>query len=194
MALAVLRRGTQPALARARSWLDAAAGSPLGCWTIAAGTLLVASTPLAGPRGFEAVPSAGEAVAKNLLYLLVAVSLMIPLAFGQDHPGTFVRWLGAPSWRFLGEISYGMFLWHLIVLTAVLHLRGDRLFGGDFIPVLALTLTGTVLLATTSLLVLERPALKLRDWGPGRRTPSQAVRPDEGGIEATAASAAATQS
>ncbi len=191
MALAVVREGDHPRLRRLRSWLDAAATAPLACWTIAAGTFLVAATPLAGPRGFEAVPTAGEAIAKNLLYLVVAASLTVPLAFGQNRPTPFVRWLGSRPWRFLGEISYGVFLWHLIVLAGVMRLLHVQLFGRHFIPVLLLTINGSVLVSTVSLFLIERPALLLRERWPSRRAQPQPAVSADGGQEATAASAAA---
>jgi peptidoglycan/LPS O-acetylase OafA/YrhL len=197
MALAVLRHGDHPRLIMARSWLDVAAVAPLAWWTIAAGTLLVASTPLAGPRGFESVPTPGQAIAKNLLYLVVAVCLVVPLVFRQDQPTAVVRWLGSRPWRFAGEISYGVFLWHLLVLATVMRLVHVPLFGGDFWLVLLLTVSASVLVATASLFLVERPALWLRDRGPGRRPGPHSVEtsgPTDGGPVATAASAAATHS
>jgi len=203
MALAVLRNSEHPRVRRIRAWLDSAAAAPLACWTIAVATLLVAATPLAGPRGFEAEPTAGEAIAKNLLYLAVAVLLMIPVAFGLERPSAFRRRLSSRSWRFLGEISYGVFLWHLTVLALVLRLLSVPLFGGDFVPVLVLTTAGSLLIATASLVVLERPALRLRDRGPGRRGqprstvatgPSRLESPEDGGTVATAATAPAKDS
>jgi peptidoglycan/LPS O-acetylase OafA/YrhL len=204
MALAAIRWGDHRLLVATRSRLNAAAAAPLACWTIAACSLLVASTPLAGPRAFEAVPTAGQAVAKNLLYLVLAVSLTIPLAFGQNHRTRFVRWLSSTTWRFFGEISYGVFLWHLIVLAAVMAILKVRLFTGDFVPVLLVTLWGSVLLATASLFLIERPALRLRNRGPGRRPLSQPADTSsssadssgaaDGGTVATAANADATAS
>jgi len=197
MALAAARRGDHPLLVRARSWLDAAAGAPLACWTIAAGTLLLASTPVAGPHAFEAVPTAGQAVTKNLLYLVLAVCLTVPLAFGQDQPTRFARWLSGTTWRFFGEVSYGVFLWHLVVLSAAMALLKVPVFTGDFIPVLLLTVGGSVLVATASLFAVERPALRLRERGPGRRVSAHAAESlaaTDGGNAATAASADATAS
>ena len=197
MALAAIRRGDHRMLAATRSRLNAAAAAPLACWTIAAGTLLFASTPLAGPRAFEAVPTAGQAVAKNVLYMILAVSLTVPLAFGQDHPTRFARWLSTTTWRFFGEISYGVFLWHLIVLAAVMTILRVPLFTGDFVPVLLLTVYGSIMLATASLFLLERPALRLRNLGPGRRPPAHPGDTSgaaDGGTVATAANADATAS
>jgi len=56
---------------------------------------------------------------------------------------------------YLGQISYGMYLWHLPILTALLvqpGLRGVRLY--------AIVLTGTILLSSISWHWVEKPWLK----------------------------------
>jgi peptidoglycan/LPS O-acetylase OafA/YrhL len=193
MGLALARRAS--GAARVRRWLDAAAQAPLACWTIAAATLLLATTSVAGPRAFEAVPTAGQDITKNVLYLVVAVALMVPLAFGGASISRLRQHLSSRPWRFLGEISYGVFLWHLMVIQWIAHLRGDTVFRGDFVPMLVLTLAGTAGVATASLLLLERPLMRLRGRGPGRPRPDdgQAASRD-GGSTATTASAAASPS
>lgn len=198
MGLAIIRRAS--AASRFKAWVDAAAAAPLACWTIAAATLLLATTSVAGPKAFESVPTASQEITKNLLYLVVAVALMIPLAFGEPQT-RLRRHLSATPWRLLGEVSYGVFLWHLMVSQWAVRVRGDHVFGGDFWPVLALTVVGSLAVATASLVVIERPFLRLRDRG--RRQPAPSVGgasgaaspaegSTEGGTTATAASETAT--
>jgi peptidoglycan/LPS O-acetylase OafA/YrhL len=184
LALAVVRTGDVPAAVRLRALAREVSSAPLACWTVSAAALLVASTPLGGPVAFEADPTPWQAVAKNLLYLVVAVFLVLPAAFGDPARSKAVAAIHARPWRFLGEISYGVFLWHLVVLDVVVRARHDRLFGGDFGPVLAFTLVGSVAAATVSLVLLEHPVQRYRDRGPGRRTAASAT---------TAASPAAAQ-
>lgn len=60
--------------------------------------------------------------------------------------------------RYLGQISYGIYLWHLPVLTAMLvqpELRGERLF--------AIVLIGAILLSSISWHWLEKPWLKSKN-------------------------------
>jgi peptidoglycan/LPS O-acetylase OafA/YrhL len=193
MALALGRRAS--GAARLRQWLDSAAQAPLACWTIAAATLVLATTSVAGPLGFEAVPTAWQDITKNLLYLVVAVALMVPLAFGDASVSRLRQHLSSRPWRFLGEISYGVFLWHLMVIQWTAHLRGDSVFRGDFVPMLVLTLVATAAVATASLLLLERPLLRFRGRGPGRpRSGEGQPASRDGGSTATTASAAPSPS
>jgi len=196
MALAVVRWAGHPRLVQLRSLLDMTATAPLAWWTIAAGTLLVASTPVAGPLGFESIPTPGQAIAKNVLYLVLAVCLAAPLVFGETQPSVTARFLAKAPWRFAGEISYGVFLWHLLVLATVMRLLHVSLFGGQFWLVLVLTICGAAALAVASLFLVERPALRYRDQGPGRRPsqPADASGAADGGAVATAANADATAS
>jgi peptidoglycan/LPS O-acetylase OafA/YrhL len=184
LALAVVRTGDAPVAVRLRRVAGEVSSAPLACWTLSAAALLVASTPVGGPVAFEADATAWQAVAKNLLYMVVAVFLVLPAAFGDPTRSRAVAALHARPWRFLGEVSYGVFLWHLVVLDFVVRARHDRLFGGGFVPVLGWTLVGSVALASASLVLLEHPVARYRDRGPGRRTAVSAT---------TAASPAAAQ-
>ena len=58
-------------------FVDVPAGAATGlgslpgtCWTLAGGLMLVAATPLAGPT-FLYLPTAGQSLAKNLLYAAI---------------------------------------------------------------------------------------------------------------------------
>ena len=184
LALAVVRTSDAPMAVRLRRVAREVSSAPLACWTVSAAALLVASTPVGGPLAFEADPTPWQAVAKNLLYTVVAVFLVLPAAFGDPGRSHALAALHARPWRFLGEVSYGVFLWHLVVLYVVVRARQDRLFGGDFLPVLAWTLLGSLAVATISLVLLEHPVQRYRERGPGRRTAVSAT---------TAASPAAMQ-
>ncbi len=82
------------------------------------------------------------------------------------------------SWRPLviaGTLSYGIYLWHMFVIV---QLQGTALWWSSWTNVL-LVFTGAVLLAGASWIVIERPALRLRDQPPAisrlfRRQPAAA--------------------
>lgn len=67
--------------------------------------------------------------------------------------------------RYLGRISYGMYIWHMIATTCSITWLGATATSAQplKLSVLALTLVLTTLLATFSYYVLERPFLRLKD-------------------------------
>jgi peptidoglycan/LPS O-acetylase OafA/YrhL len=124
---------------------------------LAAAVAALAVTPLAGPRTLSP-SSAGETVTKEVAYGLVA--LLVVGAGLVAAPSTLVaRVLASAPARWCGRVGYGVFLWHLLVLDGVMGLLGTPLFGGDFLPVAALTVTGSLLVAGLSWTWLERPLL-----------------------------------
>ena len=141
---------------------------------VSAALLLIASTPVAGPFGFESSPTAGQAVTKNLLYAGVALALVLPVAFGSPT-SRFLRGLSSPIPAYFGEISYAVFLWHLIVLSWALRLTDTALFSGGFGGVWIVTVLGSLLVGSLSLFLVERPAQRLRRLVP--RT-SRSSRPE----------------
>jgi peptidoglycan/LPS O-acetylase OafA/YrhL len=165
------------------------AADPLGCWLAAALVFGLACTPLAGPRTLLAQTS-WEAGVKCVLYAVSSGLLVLPLVFGhlQEHP---IRQLcNHPVPFFLGEISYGIFCIHLLVLNGVQQQDGLTLFTGHFLEVWCLTVAITVLLATLSYYVVEKPFLRLKRIRLGGAPPPEA-RDDTGttaAIDATSSS------
>lgn len=120
------------------------------CW-------LIASTPVAGPRGVE--PStAGESLAAEVLYGLVAGCLLLA-ATSRGLTETLSASPAAGLVRWLGNISYGVFLWHVLVLQVVFAVMDLRLFAAPFAPVLLLVTIVSVGLGHLSWTLLERPVL-----------------------------------
>ena len=168
MALAVahvaLRTGHGAAAWRV---VDDLAAAPLTCCVIALGLFGVASTPITGPRDLTPV-SAAELGARVILFTGVAVMILVPAAFGP--PNRFKAVLGSAPARWLGTVSYGVFLWHLLVLESI-YILGDRaLFTGDLLGTYLVTFGGGLLLASTSYYLLERPLLQWSSRWPRRRT------------------------
>jgi peptidoglycan/LPS O-acetylase OafA/YrhL len=167
MALAVIHVAIRTGTAPARwSAVDDLAAAPLACWVVALGLYAVASTPLTGPRDLYLLTT-GQLTARVVLFAGVAVMVLMAAAFGP--PTRLKTWLGSTPARWLGDVSYGLFLWHLFVLEAIYLLTGRPVFTGDFLSIYALTAAGGLVLATTSYYVLERPLMR---WSAGgaRRT------------------------
>ncbi|WP_305093741.1 acyltransferase [Prescottella sp. R16] len=116
--------------------------------------LLLACTPLAGEATI--VPSdATAAVVKSMLFLLFAMSLMAPLVIG-DRPGPFGRLCASAPMVWLGEISYELFLVHLVVMAFVLDLLGYRTFQGSTVGVFVVTTVFSIPVAWALHRMLER--------------------------------------
>ena len=142
--------------------VDALAAQPWSCWLLAGGLLWIAATPLAGP--LDPIPfGVAPALVKELLYLGVAVLLLLPVALRPGQPTLAAAVLTSRPLVRLGELSYGVFLLHLLVLTLLRRALGVTELGGSLLELLVLTLVGTLVLAALSRRLVELPALRLRD-------------------------------
>jgi peptidoglycan/LPS O-acetylase OafA/YrhL len=130
---------------------------PGTCLTLAGAAYVLATTTVAGPLTLG--PIAGVQLAgKEVLGTLVTLGLMLPLLFGVQNRG-YAQLLSSPPARYLGRISYGIFLWHLPVFEAIYAVTGIDYFTGGAIALLALGLPVTVGIAAASERFLERPLL-----------------------------------
>ena len=108
-------------------------------------------------------------IAREILFGVVAALLVAPAALGRTHRGIAMRALDCRPAVLVGTISYGVFLWHYLWL-AQLQTWGafDWFRSGRTLTVLVLTLGLTLVTATASWLLVERPLLrwKSRAGGP----------------------------
>jgi len=105
---------------------------------------LLASTEIAG---HILDPDAWwQPLAKSALYAAIATLVVAPLALGDD--GRYARLLGSRPMVWLGEISYEIFLVHVVVMALVVGVVLQwPLFTGSFAVLYVVTLAITVPLA-----------------------------------------------
>ncbi|TWD83714.1 peptidoglycan/LPS O-acetylase OafA/YrhL [Kribbella amoyensis] len=148
--------------------LDTLAKVPGTVWGAAAALLVIAATPLAGPYALTP-PSAAQAFVKSLLYTAIAACVVFP-AITPTRRAAAV--LGGRVGHVAGDISYGVFCYHLVVLVLVERLFGVELFTGRFAVLFWPTLVVSIAVAAASYYLMERPIMRL-----GRRDRTYDVSP-----------------
>ncbi|HUO38245.1 MAG TPA: acyltransferase, partial [Mycobacterium sp.] len=115
------------------------------CLPLALVCYFIASTPIAGDPTTSPA-KLWEAVAKAVFYAVIATLLVGPLALG-DH-GWYSRLLASRPMVWLGEISYEIFLIHLIVMEiAMVDVLRIPIYTGSTATLFAVTLVLTIPLA-----------------------------------------------
>ncbi len=89
-----------------------------------------------------------------------AAAAILIYALHRLEPGR--SWLTRPAFVWLGDVSYGIYLWHFPVITALNHFwLGGREGTLKFILLISLTAAITLALSALSYYAVERPAMRL---------------------------------
>jgi peptidoglycan/LPS O-acetylase OafA/YrhL len=105
-------------------------------------SFFIVATPIAGapttsPNELTA------ALVKAAFYAFIATLVVAPLALGNR--GWYARWLASRPMVWLGEISYEIFLVHLVLMEVVMvEVVGYRVYTGSMVTLLVVTLVITV--------------------------------------------------
>lgn len=127
--------------------LTVLAHSRFRCYAVAALPLavaayLVVSTPIAG-RTDALVLDLGQDVMKVMFYGAIATLVVAPLALGDT--GWYTRLLSSRPMVWLGEISYEIFLLHVIVMEiATVSVLQWRVYTGSVVVLFVVTLALTI--------------------------------------------------
>ena len=150
---------------------------PLASWALAFAALWAVSHRVDLPLGL-ADGTESQEWARHLLYLAYAALLVLPAVFGPREAGAVRRLLASPPMLGLGLVSYGVYLWHQAWLGKVMEWTDSTLFDADVWQVAGFAVVPTVLTATLSYRIVERPFLRLktRDL---RRPTRDRLRPAE---------------
>jgi len=115
------------------------------CLPLAVVCYFIVSTPIAGAPTTSPA-KLWEALAKAVFYVVIATVVVGPLALGNH--GWYSRVLATRPMVFLGEISYEIFLIHLIVMEIVMgEVVRYRIYTGSMVVLFAATLAVTIPLA-----------------------------------------------
>ncbi|KXO94544.1 acyltransferase [Tsukamurella pulmonis] len=125
------------------------------CWPAALVVFAVICTPLGGPVTLD-TPEPWQFALRMGLGGVLGFLLLAPLVLAPA--GEPARWLGSGPMLALGRWSYGIFIWHLVVLTAIFPLFAIVPFHGAFVKVTVLTLVFSVAVAALSYAWVEEPA------------------------------------
>ncbi|GAA4206255.1 acyltransferase [Streptosporangium oxazolinicum] len=130
------------------------------CWVIAAFVLAIAATPIAGGRLFE-LQDLWTDVFEIVLYTAFVLAFLSPVALLTSGPSPLRSLLGNRVMRYLGRISYGVFLWQFVVIVAWYELTGQAAFTGDLVTTLVVCTALTVAIADLTHRLVEGPAQRL---------------------------------
>lgn len=134
---------------------------PYLSWTLGLVAFWVVANKAGLPLGLKDASPAGE-WRKHLLYLAYATGLVLPAVFGPQGSALH-KLLRFKPMVWLGVISYGIYLWHQAWIHQVMLWRGDELFLTPYWQVVVPALALTVVTATASYWLVEKPFLRLKD-------------------------------
>jgi peptidoglycan/LPS O-acetylase OafA/YrhL len=160
----------EPGSTRWRRVLSEWSQSPGTCWIVAALLFWLTMSPLAGPRNLVAATTWAWTF-EHVLFGLSAFFFLLPLT----QPRARATWpetlLGNRTMQWLGEVSYGVYLWHLGLLLAINRWMGWAIFSGHFFALFGLTALAATAVAGVSWHVVERPLLRRfsSSWRPVTR-------------------------
>ncbi len=170
MALAVVS-GWLGSDERRWAWTRLVIDHPGACWTIAIGLYVAACFTPAFPRNFVGRHTTATWAAEQLLYAAISFFLILPAVFGEDAGGWPRRILANRFVAWMGAISYGIFLWHQPLLGEMARRGAAGLIDGwPFLSLFLVILPVSLLCGWLSFVLIERPAMRLRD-APPRRGP-----------------------
>jgi peptidoglycan/LPS O-acetylase OafA/YrhL len=163
-------------LARAASWVSDYScvfwGTAILLYVLPAPFVIKGGPMLAFPLGIGRV----QYLAAYLVTGVIGVLFLLPAMFWDGRDGLPKRLLANPVLAWLGRISYGIFLWHYPIIHGLGESGARTWWPGMTFPIMLTgTLAITLVCATLSFYLLERPLMRLKyqrdsaSLGPFRR-------------------------
>lgn len=139
---------------RQETWMHRLAARRVVVAVIAVVAFALSATSIAGPQGLVR-PESWQFEVKIVLGAVLAFALLAPLVLAGEHRKHTV--LEHPVTLALGRWSYGIFIWHLVILAMVFPVFGIIPFSGHFVLVLAVTVALSIPVAAASYALVEEP-------------------------------------
>jgi peptidoglycan/LPS O-acetylase OafA/YrhL len=143
-------------------FVDVVGSMPIVWWLLALASFVMVSKGLRLPVGLVRVDGA-KAYARQFLYGATAFFLLLPAVFGPQDRGLVRKFLRWKPLVYLGLISYGVYLWHQAWIGRAFSWTGSPLFRASFPAVLTTAFAWTLVTASLSWFLVERPLLQVRD-------------------------------
>lgn len=143
---------------------------PGWCWIAAGVTYWIVCFAVGLPRDLTTL-TGKQAMVRQLLYGLTALFLLLPAVFGPQDRSLVRKFLCCAPMAYLGLVSYGIYLWHEAWIGQVFSWFGYTLFDAPIIPVVLIGFALSVLTASASYYLVERPLLRFKDRPPWRPRP-----------------------
>ena len=131
-------------------------------WLVAVACFVAVSRGLHLPVGLVRVDGA-KGFARQFLYGATAFFLLLPAVFGPQDRGLVRRFLRWGPVVYVGLVSYGIYLWHQAWIGQAVEWQKQPVFRASFPAVLTTALAWTIVTASASWFLLERPLLRARD-------------------------------
>ncbi|MGN0099784.1 MAG: acyltransferase family protein [Dietzia sp.] len=148
-------------------------------WAVAAAAFVATTVPEWFTEGFVH-PSGPEFAARTALGAVVAFCLLAPVALSPDRARFAV--LGSTVMTTLGRWSYGVFLWHVLVLHFAFQIAAVPMFSGRMLTIWLVTAVISTVVAAVGYALVEVPSQR---WLAPRRAPRG--RPADGQLAASPA-------
>ncbi len=133
---------------------------PWACWLVALETYWVALQLHLPASVFDRVTRV-QSFGIAFTYGIVALFLLIPAVFGDPHQGLIRKMLSSRVMHGLGSISFGIYLWHLLIVKHVEGWSKSNHVSLNLFVWLALVLSITLIVATLSYHLVEKPLIKV---------------------------------
>jgi peptidoglycan/LPS O-acetylase OafA/YrhL len=137
-------------------------GASLGCWAGAAAVYWFVSQHVVPNINPLYVAGWRTELVRYWCYGLFALLLLLPAAFTSpaDQPqGPVRRLLASRPFALAGLVSYGIYLWHQLVIQQLLRLTSWQLFHAPEIPFVLAVLAVTLVVSTATYVLVERPGI-----------------------------------